>query len=322
MLTAYLASGGGLCPRVIAEGETLPDGAAWLDLAMPTAAEEAMVEKMVGVDVPTREDLRKIEPSDRLFTENGVRYMTLSVLCGGDGDAPYLSSVSFILSKGPLVTVRYCDPKPFAMLAARLQKVPAEGLGADGVLVAMLESIVSRAADLLEEAGQDIERLSKGIFERNRTRRDYRAILTHVGRKEGLTSSVREALNSVSRLLAFLGMSAEDEILVRKSLKGDLKSISRDVQGLSDYANFLGNKLQFMLDGTVGLVSLEQNNIIKIFAVLSVVFMPPTLIASIYGMNFEHIPELHVVWGYPAALIAMLCSAIAPYLFFKWRGWL
>lgn len=322
MLTAYLASGGGLCPRVIAEGEAMPDGVVWLDLAMPTAAEEALVEAAVGVDVPTREDLRKIEPSDRLYAENGTRYMTLSVLCGGDGDAPYLSSVSFILSKGPLVTVRYCDPKPFSMLAARLQKMPPEGVGGDTVLVALLDSIVSRAADILEDAGQDIERLSKSIFERNRTRRDYRAILTHVGRKEGLTSYVREALNSVSRLIAFLGMSTEEDLLLSKTLKSDLKSISRDVQGLSDYANFLGNKLQFMLDGTVGLVSLEQNNIIKIFAVLSVVFMPPTLIASIYGMNFEHIPELHVVWGYPVALIAMVCSAIAPYLFFKWRGWL
>lgn len=322
MLTAYLASGGGLCPRVIAEGEAVPEGTVWLDLATPTPAEEALVEAFVGVDVPTREDLRKIEPSDRLYAENGTRYMTLSVLCGGDGDAPFLSAVSFILSRGPLVTVRYCDPRSFTIIAARLQKMSPEGVRGDSVLVALLDTIIGRAADLLEAAGQDIERLSKGIFERNRTRRDYRAILTHVGRKEGLTSYIREALNSASRMIAFLGMSDEDETLVRKSLKGDLKSISRDVQGLADYANFLGNKLQFMLDGTVGLVSLEQNNIIKIFAVLSVVFMPPTLIASIYGMNFEHMPELHFVAGYPVALIAMLCSAIAPYLFFKWRGWL
>lgn len=195
-------------------------------------------------------------------------------------------------------------------------------MGGDTLLVDLIEAIIGRTADVLEEAGQDIERLSRRIFERARTRRDYQAILTHVGRKEGLMSSAREALNSLSRMLAFLGLSDEAQVYVRKSLRADVKSMSRDVQGLSDYANFLANKLQFMLDGTVGLVSLEQNNIIKIFAVLSVVFMPPTLIASIYGMNFEHMPELRFVAGYPIALIAMALSAVAPYLFFKWRGWL
>ena len=322
MLTAYLASGGILCPRVMGEADRVPEGAVWLDLVNPTPAEEQAVEAALGVDVPTRDDLRKIEPSERLYAENGARYMTLSVLCGGATESPFLSPVSFILARGQLVTVRYADPRPFGVFAARLQKMAPEGLRGDTVLVALLETIISRAADILDEAGQDIERLSRGIFERARTRRDYRAILTQVGRKEGLTSYVREALNSASRMIAFLGMSDEDDTFIRKALRSDLKNMSRDVQGLSDYANFLANKLQFMLDGTVGLVSLEQNNIIKIFAVLSVVFMPPTLIASIYGMNFEHMPELRMVAGYPVALIAMVVSAITPYLFFKWRGWL
>ncbi|MEW6255533.1 MAG: magnesium transporter CorA family protein [Pseudomonadota bacterium] len=322
MLTAYELVAGRLVPHVISAGETVPAGALWLDLASPQSGEDAAAEAAFGASIPTRDDLRKIEPSSRLYEEDGVRFMTLSVLVGGNGEGWALAPLSLMLSKGRLVTVRYDEALAFPSLMSRLQKACPDTAGGDTILVDMVEAIIDRTADVLEEAGQDIERLSQRIFERARTRRDYRAILTHVGRKEGLMSSAREALNSLSRMLAFLSLSDESQAYVRKSLKADIKSMSRDVQGLSDYATFLANKLQFMLDGTVGLVSLEQNNIIKIFAVLSVVFMPPTLIASIYGMNFEHIPELRFVAGYPIALVAMVVSAIAPYLFFKWRGWL
>ncbi|MBA4791675.1 MAG: magnesium transporter CorA family protein [Pseudomonadota bacterium] len=322
MLIAYEASGGRLARREVAPGEPPPEAALWLDLVCPTPEDEQLAEQALGFGIPTREDLHKIEPSSRLYVEDGARFMTLSVLVGANGDTS-LAPVSFILAKGRLVTVRYDTAGTFGPVVTRLQKSCPEGIGGDVVLVDLVEAIIDRTADVLEEAGQDIERLSKRIFERDRTRRDYRAILTHVGRKEGLMSSAREALNSLSRMIAFLGLSDEEQaLLIRKTLRSDIKSMARDVQGLSDYANFLANKLQFMLDGTVGLVSLEQNNIIKIFAVLSVVFMPPTLIASIYGMNFEHIPELRFVAGYPVALIAMAVSAVAPYLFFKWRGWL
>ncbi len=322
MLVAYVVSGGALRPRSVDPGAEAPADAVWLDLVSPENDEDKLVERAVGVEVPTREEMRKIEPSSRLYTEGTARYMTLSVLCGGDADTPYVTPVSFILANGKLVTVRYASPRPFTTFAGRMEKACPANTTGELVLVNLLESIVDRTADVLEQSGQDIERLSKRIFERDGSRnRDYRAILTHVGRKEGLTSYAREALNSLSRLLAFLGTSGDGAPL-KGDLQGDIKSMSRDVQGLSDYANFLANKLQFMLDGTVGLVSLEQNNIIKIFAVLSVVFMPPTLIASIYGMNFEHMPELHVVAGYPVALVAMVISAITPYLFFKWRGWL
>lgn len=321
MLVAHVLTGGNLIARPVANGEDAPAEAIWLDLVSPIPGEDKIVERAVGVEVPTREEMRKIEPSSRLYVEDGARYMTLSVLCGGEGEMAFVTPVTFILANGKLVTVRYADPRPFAWVAGRLERACPLHLTGDMVMVGLLESIIDRTAEALEQAGQDIERLSRRIFERNGTRRDYRAILTHVGRKEGFTSYTREALNSLSRLLAFLG-AASEEAPIRAELKRDIKGMSRDVQGLSDYANFLANKLQFILDGTVGLVSLEQNNIIKIFAVLSVIFMPPTLIASIYGMNFEHIPELHLVFGYPAALVVMLISAIAPYLFFKWRGWL
>ncbi|MFG1463516.1 magnesium transporter CorA family protein [Xanthobacter sp. DSM 24535] len=324
MLVAYCLVDGALTPRTIPPDGDVPADALWLDLVSPAGHEDALVERAVGVEIPTREDMRQIEPSSRLYVEGGAAYMTLSILCGADTEAPSVNPVTFILVKAKLVTVRYAEPKPFVVLANRLKKTCSQTTGGQ-ILMELLDTIVDRVSEVLEQAGTDIERLSKRVFERdteggNRTQR-YRAILTHIGRKEGLLSYARESLASLSRLLAFIGTEGDAKPL-GPDTKSQIKSMTRDVAGLSDYANFLGNKLQFLLDGTIGMVGLEQNNIIKIFAVLSVVLMPPTLIASIYGMNFQHMPELADTYGYPLALTAMVISAILPYVFFKWRRWL
>jgi len=325
MLVAYVAHQGALIAKVVAPGEAVPSDCVWLDLVSPTQSEDELVERAVGVEIPTRDDMQEIEPSSRLYVEDGARYMTLSLLCGSDTETPSVSPVTFILINGTLVTVRYSDPKSFGLLADRLKKSCPLRVTGEIVLVDLLESVIDRTADALEQCGASIERLSKEIFERKRitgsANQRYRAILVQVGRKEGLTSYARESLASLSRLMSFLGTET-DGVSASPELRKNAKSMARDVNGLSDYATFLANKLQFLLDGTIGMVSLEQNNIIKIFAVLSVIFMPPTLIASIYGMNFEHMPELSLTFGYPVALGVMVVSAITPYIFFKWRGWL
>ncbi|MFG1398625.1 magnesium transporter CorA family protein [Roseixanthobacter pseudopolyaromaticivorans] len=324
MLVAYRLVDGALKPQTVPPDGDVPTDALWLDLMAPAEHEDEQIERAVGVEIPTREEMRQIEPSSRLYVEGGAAYMTLSILCGADTEAPSVDPVTFILVKGKLVTVRYADPKPFVVLATRLKKLCAQTTGGQ-ILMELLDTIVDRVSEVLERTGADIERLSKRVFERdseggNRTQR-YRAILTHIGRKEGLLSYARESLASLSRLLAFIGTEGESKPL-GPDTKSQIKSMTRDVTGLADYANFLANKLQFLLDGTIGMVGLEQNNIIKIFAVLSVVLMPPTLIASIYGMNFQHMPELAETYGYPLALTAMVISAILPYVFFKWRRWL
>lgn len=325
MLVAYVAQDGVLKAQIVGPHDAAPSDAVWLDLVSPVDHEDDRVEAAVGVEIPTREEMQEIEPSSRLYVQGSARYMTLSVLCGALTDAPSVTPVTFILANGKLVTVRYAEPKAFGLLAQRMQKACPVRVTGEVLLFEFLDTIIDRTADVLEQGAVDIERLSKRVFEREQggnANRQYRAILTQVGRKEGLTSYARESLSSLTRMLAFLGAELEDAPPISKEQRSALKSMTRDVGGLADYANFLANKLQFLLDGTIGMVSLEQNNIIKIFAVLSVVLMPPTLIASIYGMNFHHMPELDATIGYPLALLAMVISAITPYVFFKWRGWL
>ncbi len=325
MLVAYIPNGGALHAQPVAMGATAPAGAVWMDLASPASLEDEIVERAVGVEIPTRDEMSEIEASSRLYVENGARYMTLSVLCGGDSDNPAVTPLTFILTTTALVTVRYSEPRAFGMVSERLQRACPQHITGEGVLMDLLDTVVDRIADILEQCGAGIERLSRRIFEPTakgaNANQLYRAILTQVGRKEGLTSYARESLSSLARLLAFLSTDGEGTPLSPAS-RDSVKSMTRDVTGLSDYAAFLANKLQFLLDATIGMVGLEQNNIIKIFAVLSVVLMPPTLIASIYGMNFQHMPELAQPYGYPAALCAMVVSGILPYLFFKWRRWL
>jgi magnesium transporter len=192
-------------------------------------------------------------------------------------------------------------------------------------MVELLDAIIDRIADTLERLAAEIDKVSGRVFERNAARDDpnhrYQVILRTIGRKGDLLSKARESLVSLNRLVLFFSNEAE-AVGLAKDQRVHLKSVARDITSLTDHAHFLGNKITFLLDATLGMVSLEQNNVIKLFSVMAVVLLPPTLIASIYGMNFEHMPELKWTYGYPLALIAMALAALGPYLFFKWKRWL
>lgn len=324
MIFAYVVNAGSLEASPVTDGP-IPEAAVWVDLISPTEADDDRAEAFAGISVPTREEMGEIEQSSRLYMEDGARYMTATILCGADTETPVMMAVTFILTRGRLITVRYGEPRAFPTVSSRLSKSCPLSTKGEDILIELLEAVVDRSADVLEQIGADVERISRRIFERSDGRENanqrYRAILSHIGRKEGLVSYARESLASLQRLISFLGADTDGSTLAKDG-KASIKSMSRDVAGLSDYAAFIGDKLQFLLDATIGMVGLEQNNIIKIFAVLSVVLMPPTLIASIYGMNFQHMPELAETYGYPIALVAMVVSGILPYLFFKWRRWL
>src|SRR5262249_27850884 len=189
----------------------------------------------------------------------------------------------------------------------------------------LLDAVIDRAADILERIGTEVDGVSHDIFEpagspADRSR-SYNDILVTIGRKGDLTSKVRESLVSIGRLLLFLANEA-DALRWPKEMRAQVKGMQRDIQSLSDHATYLSNKITFLLDAVLGMVSLEQNNIIKIFSVAAVVLMPPTLVASIYGMNFKHMPELDWTPGYPLALVLMVVAAALPYLYFKWKKWL
>jgi magnesium transporter len=325
MLFVYLPRGTSLERQVIDEAGTVPAGAVWFDLVTPTVAEDKLLERALGIAVPTREEMQEIEVSSRLYQENGARYMTATLMCQSDTATPKTTPVTFILAGHKLVTVRYDDPKPFALISNKLARQCAPTVSGESILMDLLDAVIDRAADILERAGAEIDRVSHDIFEPEGRRVDrtitYRYILKTIGRKGDLTSKVRESLVSVGRLVLYLANEA-DTMKWLKEMRAQLKSMQRDVQSLSDHATYLANKVTFLLDAMIGVMSVEQNNIIKIFSVAAVALMPPTLIASIYGMNFKHMPELDWSFGYPLAIVLMVIAAILPYWFFKWKRWL
>jgi magnesium transporter len=326
MLNCYVPTANGLV-REAPAGNRIPEAALWLDLLEPTLEEEKAVEHVIGVDVPTREEMREIEASSRLYEEAGALFLTLTIVANIDTGRPETSAITFILAKDRLVTLRYADPLPFRKFIAYAERHAAVCAGAPVLLGGLLEAIVERIADVLERIGGDLDEMSAGVFTRPQparkadgVNRDLRALMERIGRGGDLLSKARESLVSLSRLLTFVQQSSLAP--ASQDLRGRYRNLTRDVQALSDHASFVSNKIAFLLDATLGLINIEQNNIIKIFSVAAVVFLPPTLIASIYGMNFRHMAELEWPYGYPFALALMVVSAILPYVYFKRRGWL
>jgi magnesium transporter len=190
----------------------------------------------------------------------------------------------------------------------------------------LLEAFIDRFADILERVSLDLDQTSRTIFDTRPGRpggeRDLQAVLKTLARNDDLASTSRESLLSISRVLSFLGVVADSwPKKEAKDLKIRLKTASRDIASLAEHAGFETNKINFLLNATLGMINIEQNRIIKLFSVAAVVFLPPTLVASLYGMNFRHMPELDWTYGYPMAIGAMILSAVVPYLFFKAKGW-
>ena len=326
MLSIFAPSAFALKKVEPADLAALPEAAVWIDLVKPTTEEDHAVERLAGIAVPTREDMQEIEISSRLYVENAARYMTATLMCHADTDNPKTTAVTFILANHRLVTVRYDAPKPFMLVENKLARSCAPGITGEMILMELIDAVIDRNADILERAGADMDTISHDIFEpegaaRTGQAKRYSDILIAIGRKGDLTSKVRESLVSIGRLVAFLSASVEG-IKWSKEMREQLKTMQRDVASLSDHASYLSNKITFTLDAMLGVVNLEQNNIIKLFSVMAVVLMPPTLIASIYGMNFKDMPELEWAHGYPLAIVAMVAAAIIPYWIFKLKKWL
>lgn len=322
--------------------------ALWIDLVNPTREEERAVEAFCGIEVPTREEMREIEVSSRLYTEDDSDFMTASVVHGLDTGTPSFAPVTFILTGKRLVTLRYSEPKSFALYSAKLCRDPSEGTfrqplslegepqngvakaakvpTAEAILVGLLETVIDRLADMLEAIAADLDRIGADIFSASMRKAptgsaDFKSLLRRVGGAGDLISRSREALATLDRMMPYL-QYVIDRRKAPKDAKLRVKAMARDITSLNDFDAFLSNKTTFLLDTTVGMISIEQNAIIKIFSVAAVGFMPPTLIASIYGMNFEFMPELEWQFGYPMAVGLMLVSAIVPLVFFRYKNWL
>ena len=324
MLHIYSATGKSL----IGNGDALPADAVWIDLFQPTPDEEARVEALLGIDVPTAEDMAEIETSSRLYIDNGALVMTATLATGLITENPEIVPVSFVLGDAHLVTVRYAEIRSFDRYAAQLERAPGQCGEPAAALMGLIDAVVDRLADGLEHVGREVDQISRAAFRRadplargrqqRRSNLALQALLSRLGSAQDGLSKARESVVSLSRALTFLQASAPKEAGLAVPIKTQL----RDLASLADQASFIGTNLNFLLDATLGLISIEQNAVLKIVSVASLVFLPPTLVAGVYGMNFDHMPELEWVLGYPMAIGIMLAAAILPYALFRWRGWL
>lgn len=330
MITAFVPRSGGIERIEVRADDPLPTDAVWLDLFEPIATETARVQAALGVVLPTREEMREIEPSSRLYLENDASYMTAQVLSRADEPDPMSEPLTFVLSRRALITLRYSDPRPVSSFARKICRQAATCHSAEDALVGLIEAFVDRIADILEKAGIDLDAVSRQIFAsesapRRSGENDLQMVLRTLGRNDDLVSTTRESLMSLGRLVRFFGATLETTDKIDKKtvrdLKARLKVIVRDIASLNEHASFESQKVNFLLDATLGMINIEQNRIIKLFSVAAVVFLPPTLVASIYGMNFDFMPELKWAYGYPSALIVMVLSAVLPYVYFKRKGW-
>lgn len=319
MLFAY-ASDGPRLTRLASDADLI--GACWIDLYRPLPAQVAAVTAL-GIEVPTLADMEEIEISSRLYRESGMDYLTV-VLPGKDVDGEQVTGpVTFILARERLVTVRHHDPQPFATYPDRAAKVGPGVADPEHVFLSLVEEIIGRQADLLENAGRSLDGIGRSVYRDGRaaTSEVLQSLLMQIGRESELVGRVRLGLLTLERAVSYFGQSMPDHPR-SKILSGVIKGLMRDIKALEVHADFLSSRVAMVTDVTLGMINLSQNQTIKIVSVVAVVFLPPTVIASAYGMNFAHMPELEWPWGYPMALGLMLASAVGTFLFFKWRKWL
>jgi magnesium transporter len=296
--------------------------ALWIDLTAPTEAEIAEIATF-GPDIPTLTEMEEIEISNRLYREEGADFLTVVLPVHADSPTPANAPVTFILQRERLITVRHHSPRPFETFPTRADK-SASGCGsAERVFLGLTEEIVGRLADILEGVGRSLDHVMRDVLggEGAPDAELLQQALAQTGRQGDLIGRVRLGLLTVERAMSYFGqtLAARNEGAV---LDAVVKGHMRDIKALEVHADFLSQRVSLAVDATLGMVNLSQNVTVRIVSVVAVLFLPPTLIASIYGMNFRVMPELHWTWGYPAALVVMVASAVGTYLFFKWRNWL
>lgn len=300
--------------------------ARWIDLLNPSFEEEQHVEALLGCDLPTRDEMREIEDSRRLVARHDALLLTATVMVNSNSEYPRAEDVTFVLTPGRLVTVRYAAPRAFALFAERGLAEVEPWPNAEHVLLGLFECLLERIADHIEATSDDLDRMVHDVLAPEapagkRPRLDYAQMLRRLERDQILVARSRVSLMSLDRLAAYLCRPELGE-RVSPTAVARAQVLRRDAHSLMEHTGFLANSINFELSAILGMVNIEQNSIIKFFSVVSVVFLPPTLVASLYGMNFELMPELHWHLGYPWALGLMVTSAVAPYFWFRRRGWL
>ena len=321
MLTLYRADGD--ASRI---GSQLPPKVIWIDLLNPTDEETASVERVLGIEIPTEAALNEIEASSRLINRHDLLYLSSPAVRVDEQEEAHLTPLGFVIGPRVLVTVRFAALPVFDSVRDR---VLANDELENGmcVFVALLEAIVDRGADVLEHLASTSDAQSRRVFKGRlirsrrpvRSSRRMREALETIGEMAETLARARDVLLGVQRVASFAG-DARSEWITDASKKR-LATVSKDVASLSDYETRLSDKIQLLLDATLGFINIQQNDLFKILTIVSVVGVPPTILVGIWGMNFKNMPELNWPLGYPLAWLAVIASGLVPLLWFKWRGW-
>jgi len=317
----FILRQGELAPTVadFTPGWSPPADTVWIDLLNPTREEDKACEAFVGVELPTREEMEEIEASSRLYKDQGAAYMTAALLAQSTGDAPQIGPVTFVLVGERLVTIRYIEPRAFKLFISEAQAHNVSCATGEAVFLGLLEAITDRLADILEHAVAEVETLSSSVL-RQPQKVDFRGVMRGLGASQALNAKVRESTASLARLMIFAAGAGHLE--ADADSRERLASLQRDLASLTDHAGFLSGNINFLLNAALGMINVEQNGIIKFFSVAAVVFLPPTLVASYFGMNFKYMTEFDWPNGQLMAFGLMVASILVPLWWFKHKGWL
>jgi magnesium transporter len=327
MIKAYNFDGSNLRKLKLNELKSHIATIVWVDLICPTAEEKTVVEDLLGIDIPTRDEMYEIELSSRLYQRNDTIFVTITIMTQLDTHHLESHALTFILHKKLLITVRYVEESPYNLIPEKAKFNSTSSQKENFILRVLLEDITEQLADVLENTTHDIEELSRQIFKYSYAsdgsskagKPNFKGIISQIGHNEDLLSKARESLFTITRMLSF---TLQTSYFQAHEAKKPLSMIMRDTSFLIEHATFLSNKINFLLDATLGMINIEQSSIIKIVSVAAVVFLPPTLVASVYGMNFHYMPEVSWHLGYPLAILLMILSGFLPYKYFKYKGWL
>jgi magnesium transporter len=305
----------------------LPGEIIWMDLLNPTEEEKSFVQARARIRIPTKEALSEIENSSRLVAEAGTISMSTPIVAKGDTTEAFLSPLGLILTREVLVTVRFEETSVFDSIVELIRRDETLRTGT-GVFTALLEALVDRGADVLERLGGELDKVSRTVFRGDPTKRQHtvrsnaalRGVLSRVGTIGDRLAIARDALLGLSRIAPFVLSMGHKWII--PEFEARLNAVSKDIASLNDFEGHVSNKVQFLLDAILGFITIEQNDLFKVLTIVSVVGIPPTVVAGIYGMNFKFMPELAWQWGYPFGLALILLSALVPLILFKWRGWI
>lgn len=321
MITYHCFEDGSLTTQVAQDLDVIPANAIWIDLLRPTAEEELFIEQGLNIEIPSPEEMTEIEDSSRFFETKESYCMIVSVVSGSQNINPVLTELSFILNKKQLVCAHYGELTSFRSFETQYARQPKLFETTDELMMLLVDAVVDRVADILEKLQGNLNALSREIFDEaeGQHTNDLQRIVKQLGKYNSLLAKLSDSLLSVRRMLIFCKQSIE---WLTPISKAQLRSIEQDIASLTEYHTRMSSEITFLLDATLGLINIEQNSIIKVFSIAAVLFLPPTLVGTIYGMNFKDMPELSFHFGYPASIVLMVLSSLGCYIWFKMKKWL